>query len=209
MNQFWETKYLSEKTSWGWEPSDSAILANSFFLTHQVKEVLVPGIGYGRNARIFHYNGIKVTGIEISKAAIEMARSEGGLDIPVYHGSVTEMPFDDKHYDAIFCYALVHLLNRQERKSFIRNCYNQLKPKGYMIFTVISTRSSMFGKGQRLSQNRYELMKGLNVFFYDETSVRQEFTDYGLVEVTEMDEPIKFMTNEPPLKCIWIKCRKE
>jgi len=208
MDNFWETKYLNEKTSWGWEPSDSSIRASDFFLANSVKELLLPGIGYGRNAKVFLDNDIRVTGIEIAKSAIEMAKSAGGLDIPIYHGSVTHMPFDDQQYDGIFCYALIHLLNQQERKSFIRNCYQQLKPDGYMIFTVISVKSSMFGKGKFLSPNRYELTKGLNVFFYDQASVEKEFKDYGLMEITELDEPIKFMANEPPLKCIWIKCRK-
>jgi 2-polyprenyl-3-methyl-5-hydroxy-6-metoxy-1,4-benzoquinol methylase len=208
MSTFWESKYISEQTSWGFEPSDSAILANRFFLDNRVKEILVPGIGYGRNAKLFHDNGMKVTGIEISATAIELAKTAAGLDIPIHHGSVTDMPFDKKHYDGIFCYALIHLLNQQERKALICNCYNQLKPNGYMIFTVISTKAPMYGMGSLISKNRYEIMKGLNVFFYDETAVRREFHGVGLIEYKEIDEPIKHMENEPPLKCIWIKCRK-
>lgn len=38
-----------------------------FFLEKNVKDILVPGIGYGRNAKVFIDNGINVTGIEISK----------------------------------------------------------------------------------------------------------------------------------------------
>ncbi len=158
--------------------------------------------------RSFIENGINVTGIEISKYAIELAKTEAGLDITIYHGSVTDMPFDDKCYDGIFCYALIHLLNRTERKRFIRNCYHQLHPGGTMIFTVISAKSSMFGNGKRLSRNRYELMKGLKVYFYDMDSVYREFNDYGLFDVAEIDEPIKHMPDEPPLKCIWLKCKK-
>ena len=52
-------------------------------------------------------------------------------------------------------------------------------------------------------------MKNLNVFFYDSDSVENEFGKYGLIEFSEIDEPIKHMENEPPLKCIFIKCRKK
>ncbi|WP_406600937.1 class I SAM-dependent methyltransferase [Mangrovimonas aestuarii] len=38
-----------------------------------------------------------------------------GNHINVYCGSVVDMPFDDKPYDGIFCYALIHLLNENER----------------------------------------------------------------------------------------------
>lgn len=209
MNNFWDIIFEKEKTNWGFTPADSAIRTKDFFLLKNIKNILIPGIGYGRNAKIFYDNGINVEGIEISKKAIELAKSENGLDINIYHGSVTEMPFDNKKYDGIFCYALIHLLNKDERKIFIQNCYNQLMPKGYMIFTIASKKASMYGSGRLLSKDRYEMQKGLNVFFYDSESVRQEFSEYGLVEFNEIDEPIKHMENEPPLKLILVKCKKE
>ena len=67
-----------------------------------------------------------VTGIEISKTAVEMAGKHYGKAMTIHHGSVTYMPFDDCRYDGIFCYALIHLLDSNERKKLIRDCYNQL-----------------------------------------------------------------------------------
>lgn len=208
MTEFWEAKFIDEQTSWGFEPSDSAIMAKNFFLEKEVKDILIPGIGYGRNAKIFCDNGIDVTGIEISKTAIDLARLENGLDFRIFQGSVTNMPFDNKLYDGIFCYALIHLLNECERKKFIIDCFNQLKPNGYMIFMVVSKKSSMFGSGKQLSKDRFELMEGLSLFFYDSESVNREFKNYGLIETLEIDEPIKNMENEPPLKCFFVKCKK-
>lgn len=206
---FWETKFNEEQTSWGFEPSDSAMLVKDFFIENQVKDILIPGIGYGRNAKIFLDNDIRVTGIEISKTAITLARKIAGLHIPIYHGSVTHMPYDDKLYDGIFCYALIHLLNKYERKRLLCNCYQQLRPNGFMFFTVISQESDMFGNGRLLSKNRYELMRGLKVFFYNADSVVREFSPFGLEDFQDIDEPIKHMENEPPLKCILVKCKKD
>ena len=208
MNNFWDKIFEKEKTNWGFTPSDSAILTKDFFLQEKIKNILIPGIGYGRNAKIFYDNGITVDGIEISKVAIELAKSETGLDLNIYHGSVTDMPFDNKKYEGIFCYALIHLLNKHERKRFLQNCYNQLMPNGYMIFTIASKEMITFGNGRLLSKDRYEMQKGLNVFFYDSESVKKEFNSYGLVEFNEIDEPIKHLENEPPLKLIFVKCRK-
>jgi SAM-dependent methyltransferase len=196
------------QTSWGFEPSDSAILAKDFFLGNKDRDILIPEIGYGRNAKIFYDNGLHVTGIEISKTAIDLAKSKNGLDIKIHHGSVTEMPFDEKIYDGIFCYALIHLLNSRERLKLIQACYDQLKPNGYMIFTVVSKKSAMYGNGKQLSKDRFEIMKGLNVFFYDVGSIKQEFEKFGLVEFSEIDEPIKHMIDEPPLKCFLVKCKR-
>jgi SAM-dependent methyltransferase len=208
MRDFWENKFREVKTMWGVQPSDSAIIAKDFFQEQQVNDILIPGVGYGRNAGLFISNGFRVTGIEISEYAINLARKEFELDFPIYHGSVTDMPFDKKKYDGIFSYALIHLLNKPERKQFIRNCYNQLKPNGYMIFTVVSNKAEMFGQGRLLSDSRYEISKGLRVYFYDLESANDEFKNFGLFELDEIDEPVKHMENEPPIKCIMVKCKK-
>ncbi len=208
MTEFWESSFIEHQTMWGFEPSDSAILAKDFFLEKNIRDILIPGIGYGRNAKVFMDNGIKVTGIEISKTAIDLAR-QNGLDIPIFHGSVTDMPFDDQLYDGIFCYALIHLLNQHEREKFIQNCYHQLKPNGYMIFTTISKEAPMFGKGKQLDKDYFEIMEGLKMFFYDEESIQQEFGHYELVEISKIVEPHKNMENKPPFPFIMVKCKKE
>jgi len=208
MTEFWEASFIEKQMMWGFEPSDSAILVKDFFIEKKVKDILIPGIGYGRNAKIFLDNGINVTGIEISKTAIDLAR-KNELDVRIYHGSVTDMPFDNKIYDGIFCYALIHLLNSRERKKLIEDCYNQLKPNGYMIFTAVSKNVPMFGKGKELSKDRFEIMEGVKMFFYDSNSVKQEFEKYGLIEISEIDEPNKDKENKPPLKFIVIKCKKD
>lgn len=209
MSDFWESCFKEMQTTWGFEPCESAILSKDFFHERNAKEILIPGIGYGRNAKIFCENGFAVTGIEISETAINLAKQKNGLDLKIYKGSVTEMPFDNKSYDGIFCYALIHLLNAIERRKFIKDCYAQLKSGGYMIFTVVSKKASMYGNGKQLSKDRFELMKGLRVFFYDSDSILKDFGEYGLMEFSEIDEPIKHMDNEPPLKCLIIKCKKK
>jgi SAM-dependent methyltransferase len=206
--EFWESSFIEKQTMWGDEPTDSAILTKDFFLEKNVKDILIPGIGYGRNAKEFLDSGIKVTGIEISKTAIELARQKG-LDIPIFHGSVTDMPFDNKLYDGIFSFALLHLLNKSEREKFIKDCYDLLKPNGYMIFTTVSKKAPMFGKGKQLDKDYFEIMDGVKMFFYDSNSIKQDFGKYGLVEFSEIDEPNKGAKNKPPINFIFVKCKKE
>ncbi|MEH7118659.1 class I SAM-dependent methyltransferase [Neobacillus vireti] len=208
MTEFWESSFIDNQIMWGFEPSDSAILTKDFFLEKKVKDILIPGIGYGRNAKVFLDNGIKVTGIEISKTAIDLAK-QNELHLPIFHGSVTDMPFDKKLYDGIFCYALIHLLNHHEREQFIKDCYHQLKPNGYMIFTTISKEAPMFGKGKQLGKDYFETTPGVKMFFYDSDSIKQEFGNYGLMESSEIVEPHKNKENKPPFKFIMVKCQKE
>lgn len=208
MTEFWEKSFVEHQTMWGFEPTDSAIIANSFFVEKGIKNILIPGIGYGRNAKLFIDSGITVTGIEISQTAIDLAVKHYGTAMKIHHGSVIDMPFDNKLFDGIFCYGLIYLLNKEERKKLIADCFNQLESKGFMIFSVISTNSPNYGMGKQIGTNRFEIPQGARLFFYDENSVKQEFENYGLIEYSEIDEPIKNMLDKPPFKFWIIKCDK-
>ena len=189
MSEFWETSFKAKQMMWGESPTHSALFARDYFLKQNAKSVLIPGIGYGRNAKPFLDAGMTVTGIEISQTAIDLAKSKMELDITIHHGSVTDMPFDDKKYNGIFSHALIHLLDEGEREKFIQDCYAQLTPGGSMIITAISTKAPSYGKGTEIGTNHYEQHGGARIFFYDENAIHQEFDAYGLVEIQEIVEP--------------------
>ncbi|MDM8177852.1 MULTISPECIES: class I SAM-dependent methyltransferase [Olivibacter] len=197
--EFWEKSFIEKQEMWGFEPANSAILTKDFFLKNSISNILIPGIGYGRNAQLFVENGMRVTGIEISKTAIEIARKHYGKDMTIYHGSVTDMPFDNAQFDGIFCYALIHLLSSDEREKLIRDCYNQLAEGGYMVFSAISKEAPTYGQGKRIGKDRYEMFGGVNLFFYDSESIEAEFDNFGLFEVTKVTENYPFFL---------IKCKK-
>lgn len=115
-----------------------------------------------------------VTGIESSATAVALARGEVGLTLPIFHSSVTEMPFESRQYDGIFCYGLAYLLGDEARAAFLDACDHQLAPGGHMIFTVVSKEAPLHGGGTRL--------------IYDDESIRREFGPHGLdVRVDHQD----------------------
>ncbi len=209
MPEFWEESFRDKQTMWGFEPADSAIAAVELFKQKGLTNILIPGFGYGRNAKIFTDNGFQVTGIEISETAIELAKKHYGEQVQVHHGSVTEMPFDREVYDGIFCYALIHLLDEQERAKLIRDCYDQLAPGGYMVFVAISKNTATYGEGKALSKDRFETRHGVKLFYYDVDSVKAEFGPYGLLEAVEIDEPAKHVGNRSSQRFWRVVCRKE
>lgn len=199
MTEFWEANFSEKQEMWGFEPAQSALLTRDFFAEKGVENMLIPGIGYGRNAHIFRQSGIEVTGIEISKTAIELAKKHYGTEMVIHHGSVTDMPFDNNQYDGIFCYGLIHLLDSSERATLIAECYNQLAENGYMVFTTITKEAQTYGQGEYISKDRFEMFGGVQLFFYDRETIQEEFGKYGLFEVTEVNENYPFYL---------IKCQK-
>lgn len=191
-DEFWESVFSERQEMWGFEPAESALTAKDLFLKNNVKSVLIPGIGYGRNARVFSDAGMEVTGIEISKTAIELAEKHFGKDLKISHGSVTDMPFDQNQYQGIFCYALIHLLGSTDRKKLIADCFNQLTTNGLMVFVAITKEAHTYGQGKRISKDRYEIFEGVQMYFYDKDAVHEEFDAYGLVEIIEITESFPF-----------------
>ncbi len=208
MTEYWESRFKNEGAMWKFEPSVSAINALDLFRKQKINKILIPGFGYGRNGKLFIDNCFIVTGIEISASAIELARINR-IGCTIHHGSVTSMPYDSEKYDGVFCYALIHLLNKKERRNFLSSCYKQLNKYGLMVFVVASKDSGLFGWGKYLSKDRYEIAKGLRTYFYDMDSVLKEFTDFGLTECMDIQEPVKFAEGEDPVKLIYVLCKKK
>ncbi len=199
MAEFWEEAFKDKQEMWGLEPAKSTIITKDFFVEQKVKNILIPGIGYGRNAQIFIDNGMSVTGIEISQTAIDLAQKHFKNNLIIYHGSVTEMPFDHKLYDGIYCYGLIYLLDKDERIKLIQDCYDQLTENGFMIFTAITKQAVTYGQGTMISKDRFEMFGGVQLFFYDNESIEEEFGNTGLFEITEVTENYPFHL---------IKCKK-
>lgn len=200
MSEIWESTFARSQTMWGLEPTAAALLACADFVRRGVKSVLVPGVGYGRNARPFLDAGMDVTGIEISATAIELARTALGLDFPIHHGSVTDMPFDDRRHDAVFSFGLLYLLDAPARAKLLADCARQLVPGGPMIFTVVSKEWPSYGQGTKLGEDWYETHPGVRIFFYDDASLARELGPFGLVDVTTIDETMHDGSSRPFLQ---------
>lgn len=209
MTEFWEASFRERKEMWGWEPADSAVDTLELFIKKGIKNILIPGFGYGRNAKIFADNEFNITGIEISETAVEIAQKHFGDSIKVYHGSVGAMPFDHELYDGIFSYSLIHLLRKDERTKLIKDCYNQLRPNGYMVFVSISKLDFRYGQGTEIEKDTFEPWAGLNLYFYDLDSIQLDFGNYGLLSANEISEPVNNSGDKPSQKFWYIVCRKE
>lgn len=208
MSNFWENAFKEKQMMWGEKPTQIAIETSELFKNLGFKNVLVPGFGYGRNAKAFSDNGIAVSGIEISATALAIAKNSFGSEVKIFHGAVNDMPFDNEKYDGIFCHALIHLLDMADRKKLIDDCYNQLNNHGIMIFTAITKSASTFGIGEQLEKDQFKTNHGVELFFYDDDSIFEEFRDYGLAKAEKVNEPIN---QNPSLETeFWkIVCCKE
>lgn len=188
IKNFWEARFQKEGMVWGENPSKTAFYARDYFQKHGVKTVLVPGSGYGRNTRLFSGAGFKVTGAEISPAAVRLAEQ---FDPATRHreASVLDMSGVPGQYDAIYCFNVLHLFYAAERKLFIEECTRKLAPAGLAFFVVFSEKERGFGQGQAAEPNTYEARPGRPTHFFDDADLRGHFAGFAILESAIMEDP--------------------
>ncbi|MDA3953726.1 MAG: class I SAM-dependent methyltransferase [Bacteroidales bacterium] len=207
MQNYWENLFAEKGALWDFYPSDSALIALKIFQENNFNKILIPGVGYGRNAKPFIDAGFIVHGIEISKSAIELAK-KNNLDFKTIHGSLLDIPFNNEAYQGVFCHATLHLFTKQEREKILNNCYNLLEQNGLMFFTIVSIDSIKEFKGMSLDKNTIKLENGIEVYFSDLESIINDFGNYNIINISKIAEPIKHMKDQKPLHFFNVICKK-
>lgn len=122
--------------------------------------VLDAGCGNGRLSEIFQKIKADYIGLDSSPALIRLAkRLYPGHKFII--GDVTNLPFAENSFDAVFCVAVFqHLPSKELRLKALNSIYRVLKPNGFFIMTNWNLWQKEF-KGLR---NKYNLKKvfGLN-----------------------------------------------
>jgi SAM-dependent methyltransferase len=192
MKDYWNNRFKDEGVIWSNNSSQSALFANKKFKDYLIKNILILGIGYGRNARPFIENGYVVSGIEIADEAIKILNNSDLKNKieKIYQGSLLDIPFDNKHYDAIFSFNVIHLFKEFDRYTIIEKCRNILNPNGLIFFTAMSELDFDFGKGVEIENSTFD-KKGKPVHFFNDSDIKEHFKDFDLIETGLINEPEK------------------
>jgi len=186
--EYWDKRFQDEGYVWGTSPSQSAAVALDIFHRHNVKTVLVPGSGYGRNTSLFTGAGFDVTGVELSEVACQLAK-DFDPDTRLFQGSVLDMSSIPERYDAIYCFNVLHLLPEGDRETFIQECSKKLKENGLVYFTAFSDYDPSKGRGTQLAQNTFESRPGRPAHYFSEEALKSYFNGYEILDTGIMEDP--------------------
>jgi 2-polyprenyl-3-methyl-5-hydroxy-6-metoxy-1,4-benzoquinol methylase len=188
MNKYWDKRYQAEGKIWGELPSRTAEYALELFKENEVKKLLVPGSGYGRNTRLFSASDIKVAGMEISETACKIARVFDPTT-RIYNDSVLDMSYLGGNYEAIYCFNVLHLFRQYDRQLFLQQCLSRIKKQGLMFFTVFSEKEESYGKGKEIEKNTFESKPGRPVHYFEEDDLKAHFKNMEILETGIMEDP--------------------
>jgi len=185
--EYWDKRFVNGGKIWGEEPSNSAKHALDLFRKKNVKTILVPGAGYGRNTKLFSNNQYNVSGIEISDTAYNMALTFDP-NTKFFKGSVFELIDLNESYDAIYCFNVLHLFKESDRLHFLKICDELLTENGVIYFTVFSEREASFGKGKEIESNTFESKVGRPVHYFTEDDLKNHFRDFNILKSGIIEE---------------------
>lgn len=180
MRDYWDERFRREGKIWGETASRTAEKATGMFRRHGVKEVLVPGSGYGRNTRYFTREGFQVTGVEVSGVAYALALQ---FDPDTRSCNASFLDWEpDAAYDAVYCFNTLHLFRQAERRRFIEKCRGCLKPGGLLYFTVFSEKEDSYGKGASPEPDTFESKPGRPVHYFTHDDLCAHFNGTELLD---------------------------
>ena len=92
-------------------------------------DVLDAGCGTGQNSIWLREKGFNVTGADFSEFALEQARRAHGIDFRL--ADLTDLPFADESFDAIFCIGVLMHVPQIERA--LQELVRVLRPGGWLV----------------------------------------------------------------------------
>ncbi len=208
MSTFWETRYAAEGAIWGREPSKTVERAHALFQRDDIRTLLIPGSGYGRNAEFFARRGYEITGIEVSKTALELAQKQDPGN-RYLHGSVLDDVLHDETFDAIYCFNVLHLFLAAERRQVIRRCRRWLRPGGLAYFVVFSEEEESYGKGAAVEDNTFEARPGRPAHYFTDADLRAHFADFTILETGLVSDPENHSPEGPHVHVLRYICARK
>jgi ubiquinone/menaquinone biosynthesis C-methylase UbiE len=161
------------------------------FNGYRGKKVLDVGCGAGTDLVRFARGGAEVTGVDISSAAIELARSnfeQQGLAADLHEADGERLPFDANTFDLVYAHGVVQYT--PDGQGLVDECRRVLKPGGEAIFQVYN-RISWLNALSRLMKVPLEHEDAPVLRKYSAAEFRRLLRRFRDVRIVEERFPVK------------------
>ncbi|SDL74808.1 Carboxymuconolactone decarboxylase family protein [Geoalkalibacter ferrihydriticus] len=190
----WNKVFIEEIAFFGQEPSDFAKKSLELFRHEAVRAVLELGCGQGRDTIFFARNGLHVTALDYSDAAVattlEKAATAGvsSMVVSQAHDVRQGLPFPDASFDACFSHMLLCMeLSTAEIDFILGEILRVLRPGGLAVYSVRSERDKHYRVGTHLGEDIYQIGDFV-VHFFTTEKIRGLAKGYTILGVDRLEE---------------------
>jgi ubiquinone/menaquinone biosynthesis C-methylase UbiE len=145
-------------------------------------KILDIGSGMGREAFTLYRQGFEVTGLDISKYAVDKANEDAlkrDCKVKFYHYDGEHIPFEDGMYDIVVIWNQTFglLYGDIYKENYIRECKRVLKPEGMLSYSGHSLQYISEHYKDYLEGNKFYPYKGRDIYW--ETFTLEELEKYA------------------------------
>jgi SAM-dependent methyltransferase len=155
------------------------------------KRVLEVGCGAGTDLVRFAKGGAIVTGVDLSPAAIALARqnfAQQGLEADLREADGEHLPFPDNTFDLVYAHGVVQYTAHDQR--LVDECHRVLKPRELAIFQVYN-RVSWLNALSKLMKVPLEHEDAPVLGKYSAGELRALLERFSDVQIVEERFPVK------------------
>lgn len=154
---------------------------------YKVKNVLDLGCGAGRPSVFLAKNGFDVVGVDVSKSALRIAnewvRKEKLTNAAFICGTMTHLPFRNRHFDAVISVSVIHHAVKKDIAKTIAEVYRTLKENGVFLANVASVGDPRCGAGEKVEAGTFRILEAFEEKRFEE--LHHFFTKQELSKLLE------------------------
>ena len=168
--EYWNNRREAPKNDrYNGELSSFAKVAVPYFPTNA--EVIELGCGYANDSAGFARLGFNVLATDFSEAAITNA-SEHFQGLPHINFEVLDisklMPYKDARFDVVYARLSLHYFTDEVTKKVFKEIKRVLRPNGLLAFVCKTTDDPLYGQGELLEKDMFNLNGHIRHFFSEE-----------------------------------------
>lgn len=161
----WDRAFQSDRLRSD-EPDTSVVRYARIQLAGLDGRVLDLGCGYGRHLGYFEQQGFEAVGVDFSAAALRGAggrlRQHGHGRAWLVRADFSHLPLAGQSFIGAVSIQAIYHGSRRQILSWLRELFRVLQPGARALVSMLSDRSSYFGRGEALEAKTFRLQGGVD-----------------------------------------------
>jgi tellurite methyltransferase len=190
----WDKRWATPEGRAEWlEPHPEVVAILPELHERGTRRVLDLGCGVGRHALLFAEHGFAVDALDGSAAglaALHEAATARGLAIGLHQGSADALPFDDRSFDYVLSWNVIHHGTLGDVGRRLGEVWRVLKSGGLFHGTMLSTRDANYGIGRAIAPDTFVMdgveAKGHPHFFCDASGLLALLAGFDVLTLSQL-----------------------